>query len=497
MKQMKIKIAIVLIFSIVISGIHVGMKKVNAENSMIVYGESVTATAGKEIKIPILMKANPGIAGLALKVSYNADVMTPVKAEKGAVLSGMSNIVFDDSISSHTGNVFECVAYNHENFSKNGELFVLTFQMADSVSTGTYNLDLEMTECYSSTADGGFEDIVSFCEKISVLVADEGTTPGSTVVGPVYVWEGEMTGWGGPGSYPSSATHAQGSGEGNFYYSDLTNIKNSTGYGCGLEFMNPYNPYFTGDANEMAQFFTKMKNPRIKVTLKNGGVASSWNWDVELSFSSGQEVVLPDGYLDNGYFVLFGNDDMITKVEFYDVTQDIGQNINSPNPSEPQDTGQNVNSPIPSESQDTSQNVNSPNPLETPGAGSANLSGTESPKSTAMPSVAEEKKDTGDTYVEVTKPGKVTRVMAKAEKKRVVVYWLWSSDVSGFQIQCARNRGFTKNKKTKNAGEYCDRITFKGLQRKKIYFVRVRAYREASGKKLYGNWSKVKKVRVK
>lgn len=148
----------------------------------------------------------------------------------------------------------------------------------------------------------------------------------------VYIWQGAITGWGGPNSYPSSANHEQGKGEDNFYYVDLTNMSFKRSYGCGLGLMNRYSDYFQGAYNEMSQFITKMNSPRIKVTLKNCGIASSWNWDTELNFPSGKAVELPDGYLDTGFFTLFGNDDVITKVEIYDAKQDSTQITATPKP---------------------------------------------------------------------------------------------------------------------------------------------------------------------
>ena len=37
----------------------------------------------------------------------------------------------------------------------------------------------------------------------------------------------------------------------------------------------------------------------------------------------------------------------------------------------------------------------------------------------------------------------------------------------------------------------------KKLKKKKTYFIRIRAYKIADGKKVYGKWSSVKKVKVK
>ena len=37
--------------------------------------------------------------------------------------------------------------------------------------------------------------------------------------------------------------------------------------------------------------------------------------------------------------------------------------------------------------------------------------------------------------------------------------------------------------------------TLKKMQKKKTYYIRVRAYTQISGKKIYGKWSPVKKVK--
>ena len=73
----------------------------------------------------------------------------------------------------------------------------------------------------------------------------------------------------------------------------------------------------------------------------------------------------------------------------------------------------------------------------------------------------------------------------------------WKSGVSGFQIKYARNRKFTKKKKSKNVGKYVQDKTIRGLKKGKTYFVRIRAYKKVSGKKIYGKWSKIKKAKMK
>lgn len=172
MRRIKTKLAVLLVFAIVLSGINTGMNRANSENTLTVYGEAVTATAGKEIKIPIMLKDNHGVAGLALKATYDTTVMTPVKAEKGSLITSLSNLQFGDTIANHTENNFECVAYNDSNFTNNGELFVLTFKVADNATAGSHTLTLELTEHYDET----LADIAAGCENITITVGNSAPT---------------------------------------------------------------------------------------------------------------------------------------------------------------------------------------------------------------------------------------------------------------------------------------------------------------------------------
>ncbi len=176
MKQLKKTMAVLLVLALAITGIHIGMARVDAENPLTVYGDAVTAAPGKEVKIPIKVKDNHGVAGLALKVTYDASVMMPAKAEKGSLLSGLANLQFGDTIANHTENSFECVAYNDSNFSDHGELMVLTFQMAENAAAGSYALKLELTEHYNEA----LTDIEAGCEDIAVTVGNSiGTSTAS------------------------------------------------------------------------------------------------------------------------------------------------------------------------------------------------------------------------------------------------------------------------------------------------------------------------------
>lgn len=86
-----------------------------------------------------------------------------------------------------------------------------------------------------------------------------------------------------------------------------------------------------------------------------------------------------------------------------------------------------------------------------------------------------------------------------SSKRAAKVTWKRKSDVSGYQVQIALNKGFTKGKKnsmvTTNAQSS---KTFKYLKKGKTYYVRVRTYTlTPNNKKVYSAWSAVKAVKIK
>ncbi|MBQ9530825.1 MAG: fibronectin type III domain-containing protein [Eubacterium sp.] len=73
-----------------------------------------------------------------------------------------------------------------------------------------------------------------------------------------------------------------------------------------------------------------------------------------------------------------------------------------------------------------------------------------------------------------------------------------SKRITGYQVQYATDKNFTKNKKTatvKGTKNTSQRI--KQLNRKQKYFIRVRTYKVVKNKKYYSAWSKIKTVKTR
>ena len=95
----------------------------------------------------------------------------------------------------------------------------------------------------------------------------------------------------------------------------------------------------------------------------------------------------------------------------------------------------------------------------------------------------------------VVKPGKVTIKSAKnVKKKTVVVKYKKATNAKGYQVWWATSKKFKKAKK-----KFTTKTTYKikKLKKKKKYYIKVRAYNLNGKTKVYGAFSKVKKVKIK
>lgn len=99
------------------------------------------------------------------------------------------------------------------------------------------------------------------------------------------------------------------------------------------------------------------------------------------------------------------------------------------------------------------------------------------------------------TYTIIVKPKKMSAPkLSSTKSKKMTIRFSAQSDVKGYQIQYSTNKKF-KSAKTKKVTK--PNATLKRLKKKKIYYVRVRAYIKKGSKTYYGDWSIMKKIKVK
>lgn len=98
-------------------------------------------------------------------------------------------------------------------------------------------------------------------------------------------------------------------------------------------------------------------------------------------------------------------------------------------------------------------------------------------------------------YTSIAKP-KLNSAKSTS-KKKIKASWSKVGGASGYQVMWSTYKNFSKNYKTKSVKAKSLSKTVTTAQSKKTYYVRVRAYKTISGKKVYSPWSSTKKVKTK
>lgn len=110
--------------------------------------------------------------------------------------------------------------------------------------------------------------------------------------------------------------------------------------------------------------------------------------------------------------------------------------------------------------------------------------------------------DNGNSYEDDYEPVSVKKIKLKSVTntpvRKIKVRWNWYAYGDGYQIAYSTNKYFASNKtKRISAGVFTDAKTIAGLTKGKTYYVKVRAFQKSGGRKYYGAWSNVKKIKIK
>lgn len=144
-------------------------------------------------------------------------------------------------------------------------------------------------------------------------------------------------------------------------------------------------------------------------------------------------------------------------------------------------------SPIPTAKETSTETVSQNQWVKTD---SVSATGGTVPTITPAPSLSE-------VQPEIVNHNKIDKVVLnkikRVKKKNVLIKWNKIINVSGYQLQFSTTKRFKKvtNKTTVNSS-----IKVKKLKKKKTYYFRVRAYKKMAGRKVYGKWSNIKKIRM-
>ncbi len=124
--------------------------------------------------------------------------------------------------------------------------------------------------------------------------------------------------------------------------------------------------------------------------------------------------------------------------------------------------------------------------------------GTSDSKESNAPSTGVNDKKVADNK-EVSSPTNVKISSVKNGKKKTLsINWKSTTNTNGYEIQYALDKKFRKSAKTKVVkSAKKTSLTIKRLKKGKTYYVRARAYALDGGKKVYGKWSSIKKIKIK
>lgn len=116
---------------------------------------SAESVAGNEVTVTLSVKNNPGIAGLAISLKYDPNVLTLKEVKRGNLFSGFSagnNYAWDEI----------------SNITADGILATYTFTIADNAAEGDYAIDIIMRSCINED----LEDVMVLTTSGNVSVID-------------------------------------------------------------------------------------------------------------------------------------------------------------------------------------------------------------------------------------------------------------------------------------------------------------------------------------
>ena len=92
----------------------------------------------------------------------------------------------------------------------------------------------------------------------------------------------------------------------------------------------------------------------------------------------------------------------------------------------------------------------------------------------------------------------VIKTASAKRGRKVMLKWKVDSSVSGYHMYLSTDKEFKKDTIEKKYGKKSSgKKLLGGLEKRKTYYVKIRAYKKVKGKTYYGSWSKIKRVKIK
>ena len=119
---------------------------------------------GEQVQIPVRIRNNPGLMGFAIRMNYDENILRPVSATKGSMIT---NGIFDDNIETATSNVITMYWSGNSETSADGILFYVTFEViGNKVSQSVIGMDYQQDD----TFDENWQSVPLNCGNITVKI---------------------------------------------------------------------------------------------------------------------------------------------------------------------------------------------------------------------------------------------------------------------------------------------------------------------------------------
>lgn len=486
MKYLKKWMALFIVLALIVAGMDYGRTYIKAAENPRVYADNIAALAGDEISIPVKISGNTGIMGIGVKVTYDKEVLIPQNVTIGSILSG----TFDHNVKESTENSFNILWAGTDNVSEDGELFVMTFKVANAAQAGSTDIKLSYTEGDTFKLDGNdYTDIALDCQNIAVTIGGSAATtpspsgnktpsPAEDVLDDFHVYLGYTN-----NSWTESFFHQEKpgiviSGDGDYTFSYTVQETDSDIHILLLETDLEYFDV----VNRLKIVPTKLTCGGENYSVKEYSIA----YETQENGRNAYRIIFRNPYM--GEFEGLGGVKIpVTagdKIVIDFTVEGMGKKADI------------KGTDTPTETAPTETETSKPAPSEP--ASSVSPSATPQTAATSGPGVtAEPKEDT--QHITVKKPARVKiKKIRRAGRGCAKVIWKKVKCSDGYQIQYSRRRSFSGKKKTTSDGK----SAYIFGKPKKKYYVRVRAVNsgwitQTSYGNKYGRWSKVKKIKLK
>lgn len=112
----------------------------------------VSATAGDSVTLAVNLKNNPGILGMTLSLSYDSNVLTLTNAESGIAVNDVLAFTKPGKFTSPCNFTWDGIELSREQI-RDGELLLLTFNIAKTAAKGDYPVTISYEEDNIINAD--------------------------------------------------------------------------------------------------------------------------------------------------------------------------------------------------------------------------------------------------------------------------------------------------------------------------------------------------------